>query len=177
MITTILETIPYAATMRVSEPRHHQRSHRQWHKDLRSVLKRCSDEVLRCDTDNRQSVAVHHHAVIEHRRIAFEAGSPVRIAQDNDGMCARRAVVLGTQQSPECRPEREHWEVASGHEMPLLARRLAAVRNVGDEITVCGDSREHSLIAFDVAKQRVAEHRVGTKGATGRRTACLGTGR
>jgi hypothetical protein len=88
-------------------------------------------ETFRGDADHGERRSIQHEGPAHDRRVGPEAPHPERVAQDGDGIHARRAVLVRREEPPQRRPRFQHVEQIAAHRGERIACRRPAPRDHG----------------------------------------------
>ena len=97
--------------------------HRQRQPDIGWVSRVGAGEAARGDADDGERVAVQPDVAADDRGIGGKGAAPVAVADDRDGVRARRTIVVCCQRTAALNASAEDGEVAAGDELAVDARR------------------------------------------------------
>ena len=134
--------------------------HRERNEYSRTLQCGDSPEAWRCDTDDRHGSAVDDERAVHDAGVGAETCTPEFVAQDDNGMPARNAIVLRTEQAADFRRHTEGGEVVARDEKPAGFKAPALVRDICTKARVRGQPEPVAFELLEIAEQRVAEDRV-----------------
>jgi hypothetical protein len=113
----------------------------------------------RRDTQDDHRMAVQIYLLIDDARITPETPLPVTMAQHDDRMGARHAVVILRQQAADSRPHAQHVEEVSGNHLRAGALGLAVI----GEADGSAGTRDHTAEDLSAVAQ-IPVHRIRKDG-------------
>jgi hypothetical protein len=119
-------------------------------------------ELRRQHADDRHRHAGDPHGAVDHIRVSTELALPIAVAQHDDGMRARRHVIVAVQQAAEEWLDPKDLEVAAAHQL-ADGGRTAALGADRDTLAPRGATQhtlEHVRRRGQFATERVVESRL-----------------
>ena len=124
----------------------HLRLHHQGNENVRSAPHLDAGKPRLGHSNHRQRSIVHQDGLVQHGGVAAQSALPVAVAQHDNGMRPRHAVVFRAEDAAQRRAHAEHLEIISADEFALSALRAS----------VEGHTETHSEASQDAGETGVA---------------------
>ena len=112
-------------------------------------------ELGRRHTNHGVLLGVEADRPANHGWICGEPSAPESMADDGHWMGARRSILLGQKEPPQCRPHVEHVEVIAGHDLPDESLALLSVVEAERPLKEPRQARQHVVSVAEIDEHRI----------------------